>query len=433
MSIQSIDTNQVSSDKKSSEDKELMLIESNIKRLLEQNKITSYTDSTDYEIAASALTFENITANLQENSFFQMEVSVGVHTSFVPPSNASGNTGSGRLSIIVAGDQSRKITAFYRNERGYYTRHVNKYNTVGTYAYDSGWQQISILGYVEELSAAAAANLNSLLSNLRISGSYYGTGAEMAEFADAPSSAGSEVTVRKLSYNGDVFQTQRENNPGCAMRVRQISSAGVVGEWHQVFVADSAFSTTGTVSLRATSEAQHFNPRASATFNLGGPSLVWNNVYAQNAVTVISDGRKKPIQEDLTAAEKECAKECAKLYLKYKLDSSVELKGADKARYHIGVIAQSVISAFEKQGLDWTAYGIVAHESWEGEDAVEYKPAVYSNDGEIISYEVEAVSEKKAGDIYMVRYEELNSFVIAGLLASFDDLEKRVSTLEDKG
>ncbi|GEM_PF-3594055 len=140
-------------------------------------------------------------------------------------------------------------------------------------------------------------------------------------------------------------------------------------------------------------------PRVTASRTLGSSSLTWNNIYSQNAVTVVSDKRYKTGISELNEQEINCAIACSKLYRKYKLNAAVDEKGNNAARYHIGAIAQEIIQCFTDHGLDWHEYGVVTYEAWESSD------------------------NHEAGEIYMVRYEELNCFVNAGF-------EYRLSKLE---
>lgn len=161
-------------------------------------------------------------------------------------------------------------------------------------------------------------------------------------------------------------------------------------------------------------------PAVTASMNLGSASYAYNNITLQNSPIVLSDGRFKTMQSDLTDDELKCAVACGKLYKKYKLNLAVQQKGED-ARFHFGVIAQEIIQVFTDHGLDWRGYGIVAFTSWDAEPEV---PEVLGTDEEGFSY---VISEYKpaieAGDRYEVRYDELNSFVLAGQ-------EYRISKLE---
>lgn len=155
----------------------------------------------------------------------------------------------------------------------------------------------------------------------------------------------------------------------------------------------------------------------TATNNIGSSSITYKDCFLQNAVTVVSDENYKTDIQELSEAEIKCAIDCGKLYRRYKLKTAIVEKGEDDARYHIGTIAQKVIQCFTDNGLDWTKYGIITYEKWSAVEAVE---AVYSEDGELVSA---AIDGREAGEVYMVRYDEFNSFVMAGQQARIDALE----------
>lgn len=140
-------------------------------------------------------------------------------------------------------------------------------------------------------------------------------------------------------------------------------------------------------------------PRSTASQNLGSSSLTWNNIYSQNAVTVVSDERYKTDISELDEQEIQCAIACGKLYRKYKLNAAVNEKGLNAARYHIGAIAQDIVQCFVSHGLDWRKYGVVTYEKWEADEQL------------------------TGGEIFMLRYEELNCFVNAGLQHRLSQLE----------
>lgn len=135
-----------------------------------------------------------------------------------------------------------------------------------------------------------------------------------------------------------------------------------------------------------------FKPAADGTQNLGGTSNRFNNSYFAVSPTVTSDARSKT---DIKSIDDKILDAWAEVeFTSFKLVDAVKEKGKKKARIHFGVIAQRVMEAFQNQGLDPFAYGILCHEGWEG------SPAVYDEDENLVSAEV------VAGDRYGVRYEE---------------------------
>jgi hypothetical protein len=123
--------------------------------------------------------------------------------------------------------------------------------------------------------------------------------------------------------------------------------------------------------------------------DLGRASARWDNIYATNGTINTSDANDKQSIEELTEAETRVAQACKGLVRKFKWNSAVEKKGSE-ARYHFGVIAQDVQSAFEVEGLDAGDYGVFVSSTWEDEEGVE---------------------QTRLG----VRYTELLAFIIGGL------------------
>ncbi|OHY38280.1 hypothetical protein BBP07_07130 [Citrobacter koseri] len=93
-------------------------------------------------------------------------------------------------------------------------------------------------------------------------------------------------------------------------------------------------------------------------------------------------------------------------YSQWKLKSAVAEKGEASARFHVGIIAQEIKEKFELAGLDATQYGILIHEKWDAQDAVDYQPAQFDDDGSLTAPEILPQPSRNAGEIWMVRMEE---------------------------
>ena len=115
-------------------------------------------------------------------------------------------------------------------------------------------------------------------------------------------------------------------------------------------------------------------------YSCGTASRRWSVVYAASATILTSDERsKQQITSDLSPELKAWAKV---EFCKYKLNDAVEKKGKDGARWHFGVIAQQVKKAFESEGLNPFAYGILCYDEWD------------------------ETEDEEAGERYGIRYEE---------------------------
>lgn len=131
------------------------------------------------------------------------------------------------------------------------------------------------------------------------------------------------------------------------------------------------------------------NAAQDDVIDLGRAAARFDDIYATNGTINTSDANDKQSIEELSEAETRVAVACKGLVRKFKWNSAVEQKGSE-ARYHFGVIAQDVQSAFEAEGLDAGDYGVFVSSTWTDEDGAE---------------------QTRLG----VRYTELLAFIIGGL------------------
>jgi len=135
------------------------------------------------------------------------------------------------------------------------------------------------------------------------------------------------------------------------------------------------------------------------TYSLGTAGLRWSVVYAGTGAINTSDANQKQDVSALDAAEQATAQAIKGLIKKFKFKSAVVEKGAG-ARYHFGVIAQEVQTAFADNGLDATKYGLFCSDTW------------HTLNGEIVPAETDgAVEVTQLG----IRYDELLCFVIGAM------------------
>lgn len=111
----------------------------------------------------------------------------------------------------------------------------------------------------------------------------------------------------------------------------------------------------------------NLKPNATGSYSLGTSSFYPNNIYSQNAVTVVCDVNYKANVKVLSDEEEYQTLISAVgivPFSAWQLKSAIAEKGADSARWHVGVIAQQVKSAITDAGLDWTKYGLITYESF---------------------------------------------------------------------
>lgn len=166
--------------------------------------------------------------------------------------------------------------------------------------------------------------------------------------------------------------------------------------------------------------------RSSGSLNIGVAAQPVNTVYAQNATVVTSDATAKTIAGRLTdTAYADGQKLIAALATVkptvYQLNASIAEKGAAKARYHVGYIAQDVEAAITAAGLDPSKFAL-----WT-------KTALFTvtenTDGTIKQTETVDTSGNQQY-IQMLRYEEIFPVILAGLSAQVSELVTRVTALE---
>lgn len=199
---------------------------------------------------------------------------------------------------------------------------------------------------------------------------------------------------------------------------------GAVGDFSVGFV------NNGVVRFEVDAVTGHTHAGVDNVQSLGTAALRWSVVYAGSATILTSDRNAK---QQIQAIDNAVMRACAKIdFCQYKLNEAVDAKG-DAARWHFGVIAQDVKAAFESEGLDPFAYGLLCFDKWD--DKFTHHPAKYKeipaelssmvgDNGKplvLVEARKELVSEAwdehviVAGERYGVRYDELMCLKMAFL------------------
>lgn len=105
-------------------------------------------------------------------------------------------------------------------------------------------------------------------------------------------------------------------------------------------------------------------PTSTATSNIGRTTLTVNNLYMQNAVTVVSDinykANKVVLSEDEEYTKLIAAVGTVK-FSAWQMKAAIAQKGEANARWHVGIIAQELKEAITAAGLQWDKYGLLAY------------------------------------------------------------------------
>ncbi|WP_028003187.1 tail fiber domain-containing protein [Sinorhizobium meliloti] len=182
----------------------------------------------------------------------------------------------------------------------------------------------------------------------------------------------------------------------------------------------AAIIRSGNVT-RASFAANKWNPGADNAYDLGTAATGrFRDLFLVNAPTVTSDADAKLWIGDLSDAELRVAKRLSALVGVFKWKDAIAAKGEDAARIHAGVTVQSVIAAFDAEGLDAMRYGVVCYDEWEAADEI-VSEIVDEETGDVVDREVTPAVE--AGHRYSLRPDELWAFVAAGFEARLAALE----------
>ena len=143
-------------------------------------------------------------------------------------------------------------------------------------------------------------------------------------------------------------------------------------------------------------------PGGNGTQSLGTTLNRWSQLFAATSTISTSDARQKQQIRPLSEAETAVAVALKPMLRAFKFNDAVATKG-DKARIHIGIIAQDVVAAFAAEGLDAADYALLCYDEWEA------KPETLDKDGKVMQPAI------AAGNAYGIRYEQLLAFMLAAL------------------
>lgn len=152
-------------------------------------------------------------------------------------------------------------------------------------------------------------------------------------------------------------------------------------------------------------------PGEDNTQRFGSSNYRWSEVFSGTGAINTSDSR---VKSSVASASDALLNAVGAVPIHtFQFTDAVEKKGANTARFHAGVIAQEVASAFQEHGLDAARYGLFCHDEWPDEfQTIEVvdQPEVLDENGEVVSPAVTHTEQRlitAAGDRYGIRYEEL--------------------------
>lgn len=234
------------------------------------------------------------------------------------------------------------------------------------------------------------------------------------------STGGAQVPALAGTYS---YLTMGDNTGKTQQSILQLG-AGYTGQ-ASGYVVLTAWADTSSQYLSV--KCASLIPDTTNATALGSANNYWSGIVSESAVQVISDANDKTIVGTLGASD--YTAETTKLRAAWAAISGVvyTLNTSTNKRNHIGVIAQTVQSAFTAQGLDPSDYGLWC-------STPKTKQVESTVDGETV-YTTEPVYEadgKTQATQQTVRYEELLSLGIFCERLERADLAARVTALEAK-
>ena len=171
---------------------------------------------------------------------------------------------------------------------------------------------------------------------------------------------------------------------------------------------------------------------SSKPIDIGSSSHQFKNCYLQTSPIVVSDSNLKQGFEEIPES---VYKAWGKIkFQTYKFKEAVLQKGESLARKHIGLVAQSIIEAFEEQGLNAFDYGLICQESWEDEyqdELIVDQEEVLDAKGNILEPRHTHIEHKlivPAGTLLSVRYEEVLALEAAYQRYELNKLKELLTT-----
>lgn len=212
------------------------------------------------------------------------------------------------------------------------------------------------------------------------------------------------------------------------------TGSGVDATW-RVIPSFSSGNTTEALQVQNTLQVStNFYPSTDNAVSLGNSSHRFSGAFLATSSISNSDSR---VKSSVASASDTLLDAVGAIPIHtFQFTDAVEKKGADTARFHAGVIAQEVASAFQAKGLDAARYGLFCHDTWQDEyETVEVvdQPEVLDENGEVVSPAVTHTEQRlitAAGDRYGIRYEELLMLECARLRR---ELQRMKIALTDNG
>lgn len=207
---------------------------------------------------------------------------------------------------------------------------------------------------------------------------------------------GSTSLSSSLTVNGGVTFNYNVNITGeYTLNVEGPITTSSQSTFGAGLISQSDIYTYGAIYMYGDISSNAIYSSTDNTYDVGAGNLRYRNIYAASGTVSTSDEREKTPVLSLTQNEIDAAIDLSREIGTFQFLSSIDEKGIDKARHHVGMTVQRAIEIMKNHNLDPFRYGFICYDKWDEKT-------------------INGVTSP-AGDRYSFRADELNSFIIRGL------------------
>ena len=242
-----------------------------------------------------------------------------------------------------------------------------------------------------------------------------------SNLANYVATSGNQTIAGNKTFSGQVILTKNTDAAAGSANAVALVVGGTQAQAHleldaNEIVAKSNGTEMTTLYLQDGNACVYLNtsetaPDITNAITLGASGKVWKQLYAATTTISTSDERQKQQIEDIPDEILDIWEEVE--FKQFKFNDSVEEKGSENARIHMGVIAQQIKKVFEKHNLDPFKYGFFCYDEWD----------VHENPKDENSPVI------RRENSYAIRYEELLIIEAAYQRRKLKRLEELVNTL----
>ena len=200
------------------------------------------------------------------------------------------------------------------------------------------------------------------------------------------------VNINKVFYDGSIVDFRKDGTLVGSIGNLDSDTIFIQGGnafWGATFTTPQS-GGNGLRMIDNGSTVRKFSPTLDNTYDLGGSSDRFDDIYATNGTIQTSDFNEKQDIAELSDAEQRVAVACKGLLRKFRWKDSVAEKG-DEARTHFGIIAQDLQAAFAAEGLDAGDYAMFISTTWTDEETNEEKTRMGVRYSELLAFIIAAI------------------------------------------